>query len=76
MVLIYLDPTSFELYFKTVIQKISTKLNEIVKKEHKLLTSFLSCWTSTEKDSIFLYMQKEEKYWYFRQSKKSLTENE
>lgn len=32
MILVYLDPNCFEAYFKTVVDKISDKLSEIVKK--------------------------------------------
>jgi hypothetical protein len=41
------------------------------------LANFLSFWNSSaEKESIFLEMQKEEKYWNFRQSKKSMRDHE
>lgn len=51
MILVYLDPNCFEAYFKTVIERISGKLSEIVKKEHKILTSFLSSWKANSAQS-------------------------
>jgi hypothetical protein len=79
MILIYLDPMCFELYFRTVVGRIASRLSEIVKKEQKILSGFLGSWSEgggEGGESPYMEMEKEEKYWSWRQSKKAMREHE